>query len=498
MIGNILYASSYGALSSPSGDIWFLVGVARGVERLFPTDPLQIFLPLLGFLGVTPLFFALVLLSNALHLFTLWLLFGVLVEFFSDEWAALWSCALFTLSVMGGFTFCTGDFPHAQESLPVLVGLMWSGRRFMTAPTPRDRLRAAGTIAALLLLGAILGPDVLVITTLAAPSAMLWHFRRFMDPFIRHAMGTMLLALYFTTIALAAPHLVKAIAYGAQVFRGVNLEAAQELHLGDFAGLAWMDLLGLYGPAYLIFAVLGLWAWSNGRLSELALISTGVIFATVAARFFVIAEFGFAALLCWALARPLRLATVTKHTVGAAFLAAMLCYASWKGTPCAFPGDYVNALRSLERDPHQNKLVLCTPAYGALVRAVSEAQPTSEIYAVQPDWIRIAMLPADDAIRELATKKVTHLFLTSGDLSRKPEREILNDAEPAFRGSGGFAAWVNEMPPEKITASLAYQALYGKTPLLGLTKLREIYLDSTDQRAVLGRMAPAIPSTETP
>lgn len=485
LLANLLYASAYGPRSSPEGDIWFFVGVAEGVERLFPTDPLQVLLPIFGFLGASGLFTFLTLLSNALHLFALWLLFRALVAFFHDEWAAWWGCVFFTLSIVSGFASCAGNMTHSQEALPVVVGLLWAGHEFMMARTERKKLQAVGAIVALLLLGAIIGPDVFVIVTLAGPSLMIWYFRRFMDPFIRHVMGTLLLALYFATIAMANPYLMKAVAFGAEFFRGVHLDAARNLGLGGFAAMSWMEILSVYGPVYAVFLLLAVWAWSSGRLTELALIFTGVIFATVARRFFYIAELGFAALICWALARPLRLSAISKHTVGVAIFAVMAAYACWKGVPCAVPGVFAEVLEEVARDPRPDKLVLCTPSYGSLVRAVAGARPTSDLREVQPEWVRLAMMPTEEAVPILAERKVTHLFLTSADFDLGKKTDAHGIVESAFVGSGGFEALLNHLPNDKITASLAYQALLGKTPALGLTMQKAATHPATEQRAVL-------------
>lgn len=493
LLANLLYASAHGPRSSPDGDLWFFVGVAEGVERLFPTDPLQIFLPILGFLGASGLYVLLVLLSNALHLATLWLLFRALVAFFHDEWAAWWGCAFFTLSAVGGLASSTGAMTHSQEALPVLVGLLWAGHEFMMARTEREKLRAAGTIVALLLLGVLIGPDVFVLGALAGPSLMIWYFRRFMDPFIRHVMGTLLLTLYFAMIVMATPYLITAITYGAEWLRGLHLESARGLGLGGFAAMSWLEVLSVYGPLYAVFALLAVWAWSSGRLSELALIATGVIFATVARRFFPIAELGFAALICWALARPLRLSIISKHTVGAVLLAVTATHACWKGVPCAVPGAFAEILEEVARDPRPDKLVLCTPSYGSLVRAVAGARPTSDLREVHPEWVRLAMMPAEEAVPILAERKVTHLFLTSTDFDLGKKADAHGIVESAFVGSGGFEALLNDLPKDKVMTSLAYQALFGKTPISGLVLLQAVTHPATEQRAVLYRIGAPLP-----
>jgi hypothetical protein len=493
LIANVVYLAAYGPFSSPGGDLWFFAGVARGTERLFPTDPLQVLLPILGFLSAPTICVLLVLLSNALHLFTLWLMLGALVEFFNDEWAAIWSCAFFTLTLASGFLFSTSAFVHQQESLPVAVGLLWSGHLFMMAPTGLERLRWAGVTVALVLLGAILGPECLVVCTLAIPCAVVWHFRRFMDPFIRHAMGTVLLVLYFTTIALSGAYLADAIGYGAQVFRGINLEALREVGLGDLVGMGWKEILLLYGPVYVVLAGLAAWTWSNGRLPELALVFTGVIFATVSSRFFFIAEIGFAALVCWVLARPLRYEPISKHTVGAVMLALMAGYAAFKGVPCAYPGVFVEVVEQIGKDPQPDKLVLCTPTYGPMVRAISAAQPTSDFCRVDPRWVRIATMAAPEAVGVLASKKVTHVFLTSSDFNLGTKLDAHGVVEAAFVSTGGFAPLVNDMPHAQVSASLVHRALLGKEPVPGLTPLKEATHLPTEQRAVLYRVEPAAP-----
>lgn len=498
LVANLLYASAYGSLSSPGADIWFFVGLARGDHHVFSTDPLQIFLPILGFLGPSSLYVLLVLLSNAFHLFTLWLLFGALTDFFNDEWAALWSCAFFTLTLTSGFTFCTGSFVHQQEALPVLVGLLWAGNLFMMAPTWQEKLRHAGVIVALLLLGAIIGPEVLVICTLAIPCAMVWYFRRFMDPFIRHAMGTLLLALYFATIFVAGPFMVKVISFGGQFFQGISSQANQDLRLGGLAPMEWMEILDVYGPVYLLFVALAVWTWSNGRFPELALIFTGVIFSTVAARFFFIAELGFAALVCWVLARPLRYQIIPKSVVGAGLLVVMAAFACWKGVPCAYPGSFVRVLEQIEKDPRGNPRVLCTPTYGSIVRAVSGANPTSDFRVLDPQWVRIATMAADEAVPLLAEKGITHLFLTSRDFNLGTRLDFHGTSETAFISSGGFAPLVNEMSREQITASLVYRALLGKDAVPGLTPIGEANHPATEQRAVLFRVEPLAPPVAVP
>lgn len=498
LVANLLYASTYGALSSPGADIWFFVGLARGYHHVFSTDPLQVFLPILGFLGPSALYVLLVLLSNAFHLFTLWLLFGALTEFFNDEWAALWSCAFFTLTATSGFAFCTGSFVHQQEALPVLVGLLWAGHLFMTALTLRERVRYLGVVAALLLLGVIIGPEVLAICTLAAPCAMVWHLRRFMDSFIRHAMGTLLLVLYFAMIFLAGRYLGDLVSYGGQFFQGISPHAHQDLHLGVLAPLEWMEIFDVYGPVYLVFAVLAMWAWWNGRLPELALIITGVIFSTVAARFFFITELGFAALVCWALARPLRYQAISKHTVGAVLLVVMAGFVCWKGVPCAYPGCFVEVLEKIEKDVRGEKLVVCTPTYGFMVRAVTGARPTSDRRVLDPQWVRIATMPSNEAVPMLAAKGATHLFLTSRDFNLGTRLDSHGDSESGFVSSGGFAPLVNEMSREQITASLVYRALLGKEPVPGLTPVGEVNHPSTEQRAVLFRVEPLAPPAAAP
>jgi hypothetical protein len=133
-----------------------------------------------------------------------------------------------------------------------------------------------------------------------------------------------------------------------------------------------------------------------------------------------------------------------------------------------------------------------------MVRAVSGAKPTSDSRGIDPQWVRIATMAADEAVPLLAAKGITHLFLTSRDFNLGTRLDFHGTSESAFISSGGFAPLVNEMSREQITASLVYRALLGKDPVSGLTPIGEVNHPATEQRAVLFRVEPLAPPVAVP
>jgi len=330
VIENIFYFKKYGPLSSSAADIWFFIGVAHGDHYLFWLDPLQWLLPFLSNFQTGTLFGLLLILSNGLHLLALTLLVGFLREVYQDERAALWTAAVYAC-LSTSCIFCTGSFHHQQESLPILIGLIWAACRFSTQfcafsprrlvprslgeggfaspafaegrPLRENLFRSAAALVLLAILALCVGPDVLVLFAAAIPCGVAWHFRNRGSPMKRLLIGTLVLASLTGVMVHLGPFFAKGVAFLALRLRGIDLAAQRQLSVGDLMPFGWSQFAATY--SWLGFGLIALvfWIWIRGRFVEIAFLLTAILFAALAARFYFVVEIGLAILIGYTLTR---------------------------------------------------------------------------------------------------------------------------------------------------------------------------------------------------
>ncbi len=487
LVANVLYFQTYGAWSSSSMDIWSFINVAKGCDHLLWGNPLQWILFLLGFLPAGAIFWLLVILSNVLHFAALFVLYHALRDFHLDDWAALWGCAVFSC-LYSSMLFCTGALYPQQVSLPILIGLLWAGHRFLIGETEEVKRRMAEVMVLLILDGLCIGPEVMVVSLVAGPCIVSWYLRRFFDPFIRHLMGTMLLILYFVTLYLAAPYLKDLTFLVAHAIRGINLAGQQEMDGGGLSGMKWMDLFETYSVLHVVVLLLAFWAWLRMRLPELAVLFAGIVFTLVSARFFFIMDLGIAVMIAWVIGRVFRGDALMRHITG--FLAVFLFLGSavWHGVPCAYPGMLYSTLETIKKEIPSEKLVLCTPTYGFLVRAAAGARPTSDMNHLNQKWVEMASRPAEESIAALKQLGITHIFLTSHDCNRVMKKGSHDYLEAVTAGTGGFGSTLPQLSDQELSETLVHRVLFGRTPVAGTTVLQTQIDSATEQKAVLLRV----------
>ncbi|MBI4025511.1 MAG: hypothetical protein HY360_11060 [Verrucomicrobia bacterium] len=509
LAGNFLYARTYGPLSTAGGDIWFFSGVAKGRFSLFWGDPLQWALPLLRNLPVETIFHTLATLSIALHLLTLWLLVRVFRCIYHDQRAALWASAAYAC-MPSSFLFCSSSFYHQQAGLPIMLGMMLLAHRWLRTATLK--LRAFYGMAGVLLIavGTAIGPDIWVLLASLVPGLARWR-RQAPEASAAHwRTASVCLGGYVFAIIFLGGLLEKGLAPLARSARGIDLAAQRALCAGDLMPFNWHQFLGAY--SWVGFALIALiaFAWRHGRFFEVGLCLIPFAFATHAMRFVFLAELGMAFLLCWMFARlPQRPDAESRFAcgrialppgddksrrdppgsrpalvslTGGCIVAALLVIAIWRGFTCYCPGSLVSLLSRIRDDPVPRKLTLCNPSYGFLVQVVTGAPTAADMHYLEAnsEWMKILTLPADEAVRQLRGRGVTHLLLTSHDYREAWTR--LPDGTSGVQSycSGGLEAHVSRLSIEELQASLLYQAftkVFQSHPVPGI-KLDAIQTDS--------------------
>jgi len=490
VLENILYFKKFGPLSSPAADIWYFMGVARGHQHLFPLDPLQWILPLFGSCETQTLFVLLLVLSNGLHLLTVVLLFGLLREAYREERAALWAAVAY-----GCFhtscLFCTGSFHHQQVVLPVLIGAMWSGCRFLNAKEAR---RNAGIALALLgALGLCIGPDALVLLVAAVPCGAAWHFRNRGAPAKRLLVGTLLLGCFAGGVILLGPWFQKLAVALASNLRGINLAAQRELNVGDLIPFTGRQFWAAYFWFGLVLIVMVCRAWLLGRWIEIAFLLTALLFAARAGRFYFVVEIGLVILAGWMLARDPWLARSARvvHVAGGLLVLALLATEIQRGFLCLCPGMIPSVLFHVRKDARPEKKILCTPTHGFIVREASGAKPTSDMHHLNGTWMELAVKPAGEAVAELKKRGVTHIFFTSHDFEEAIERMPDGRWVVGTYCSGGLERHLPRLSQDMAQRSLVAQVFtpsFQTFPIKGLKLLSAVQDRATRLKIVLYRL----------
>lgn len=470
-VSNILYFKTYGPLSSAGADIWFFIGVAKGYYHLFWADPLQWMLPIFGNLTTHALFYLLLLLSNALHLVTVLLLFGLLREVYGNTRIAFWTSAIYSC-LSSSFLFCTGTFLHQQVSLPFIMAAIWTGHRYVTSVPGKQRVCIVVIFILLIIVGSFVGPDIWVLVATAIPCSIGWRLRNWSTPVKRQIAAFGLMIGCGTVVIFSGPFLKQEAASMAWMMRGIDLVAQQDLHVGDLMPLTWARWMNTY--SWLGFAMLALVAvaFLRGRFFEITLFFVPILFAAQAVRFFFITEIGVAFLICWFLVATTRWRSWLPDALGVIFLVALFSLEEWRGFTCLCPATLVSSLSKVRDDPSQKNLVLCNPSYGFLVRSFTGAQPTSDMQHLESNMeqMRLLVLPAAKAVAQLKQRGVTHVLLTSHDFKQVVERAADGRMVQGMYASGGLEYWVPASEKE-LKESLLYQSfteLFWFAPISGV------------------------------
>jgi len=470
-VSNILYFKTYGPLSSAGADIWFFIGVAKGYYHLFWADPLQWMLPIFGNLTTHALFYLLLLLSNALHLVTVLLLFGLLREVYGNTRIAFWTSAIYSC-LSSSFLFCTGTFLHQQVSLPFIMAAIWTGHRYVTSVPGKQRVCIVVIFILLIIVGSFVGPDIWVLVATAIPCSIGWRLRNWSTPVKRQIAAFGLMIGCGTVVIFSGPFLKQEAASMAWMMRGIDLVAQQDLHVGDLMPLTWARWMNTY--SWLGFAMLALVAvaFLRGRFFEITLFFVPILFAAQAVRFFFITEIGVAFLICWFLVATTRWRSWLPDALGVIFLVALFSLEEWRGFTCLCPATLVSSLSKVRDDPSQKNLVLCNPSYGFLVRSFTGAQPTSDMQHLESNMeqMRLLVLPAAKAVAQLKQRGVTHVLLTSHDFKQVVERAADGRMVQGMYASGGLEYWVPASEKE-LKGSLLYQSfteLFWFAPISGV------------------------------
>ena len=494
-VSNILYFKTYGLRASFGADIWYFAGVARGYHHLFFADPLQWLLPCLGNLPPERLYDVLLLFSNALHLLSVFLLFGCVRDLYNDEWAAFWSSAIYS-SFVTSFHFCTASFHHQQFGLPILIGLLWLGYRLLNGKKIFSYFWALFIFLAMIGLG--IGPDVLVILILSIPCGILRYLQKIKSPSKRWIAQTLVLGLVIYGFISLSPLIKELLTSLAAHFRGIDLAAQYQLQAADLMPFGWsMDSTGFtplrifwiglianYHLAALVFFGMIIWAWMKSRFFEVMFAAVAIGFSTQAGRFFYVVEIGFAILLGWVLAHGLRSSIFWKNIIGSICLFLFLGLAAWRGIACFYPGNMVIILSHLQKNPKPHSFVLCTPTYGFLIQGLTEVKPTSDLHHVDPTWVRLALRPTEEALEALKKHGVTHLFFTSYDFRLGWTSTPDGNKVFGIASSGGFEYFLPSIM-EDIQKTLVYQALTENSFLPGAKLLAASTDKATQIRSVL-------------
>ncbi|MDD2706701.1 MAG: hypothetical protein PHV34_01725 [Verrucomicrobiae bacterium] len=468
--GNWLFFRLFGPYSSAGADIWYFAGVAGGDERLFPLDPLSWLLWLGRGWPVETLFWGVLALGIVLHLAAVWLFFGLVREIYRDEWAALWAAAAFGC-VSTGFLLCTGNFVHQLEAMPVMLLVMRTGVRWLREKTADGRRRFAWMLTGLILLGLCMGPDTAFLLAAAVPAVVLWRFRDAAPAWRRWmiAGGVVVVAVgvWFSAREVAGA----LVGNLAMKMRGIDLAAQQRLQVGDLAPLSWGHLVSTYPWMIYLMGVAVFAACWRGRVVEICFLVMGALLAFTAVRFVFLLEWAWLVVFGWFLARVAP-SFRARQWMGGAVVAGLLLAAAGRGFECHCPSIILRALAAARQAPQQ-ALVWCNPSYGFVVKSWTGAEPTANIQRLEhnPEWMALAALPSEKAIRELKKKRVTHLLLTSHDYEERWVRGGDGRMQVEVRCSGGLQDPLSTLGPEAVKDTLVCQALAATLPLPGMTLL---------------------------
>jgi hypothetical protein len=524
IISTWLYFRKNGMRSSYGGDIWFFMGVSQGQERLFWGDPLQYLLPLFGRLSPENLFDVLLVASNVFHLVSIALLFLFCLEMTKNVSASFWAAAVYSVT-MTAFNFCTASFHHQQSALPLLIGCLWISWKISSEGF--TWLRGIGLLLLSFLCLAI-GPDVFVILIVLLPvgfmklekyaadliplllislwviclvwvrdqmnsstfrisvllsgvplAAALW-FRGFWRN-KRWLFSILLLAVWIGLVFLLGPWGEQWFEAVAAKSRGIDLSAQKLLRAEDLLPFGIRELWTAYPWLTILFVAIFFYAWKHGRYFEGFVVITAFLLAGFAARFYFIAEIGFALVVAWFLSSQSRPQML--HGAGAALTCLLLIMAVLRGVACLYPGMVWTTLEPL-RTQKEKQVVLCTPTYGFLVRSLTGHQPTSDWHRLNSVWMRTASQKAQPAVKELKRLGVTYAFFTSVDL-RIVEMDVDGTKVPMLYDSGGF-----ELPSvlEDVQETFAYRVLYDPQDFEGVTRVRRESTSDGEGKAVLARL----------
>ncbi len=484
LASNLYYFQAHGFPASPGADIWFFAGVAQGAHHIFWGDPLQWVLPLFGSCQPTTLYLLLLVFSNVLSLLSLWILFATLKLLYADEGAALWGCAIY-VCLSSSVIFCTGSFHHQQESLLVIMLVLWAAVRFSHARKEDGRGRWGIAVILLSALGLCVGPDMLVVLAAAVPCIMVLRLRRIPHP---QWMEWLIMLGYLALLVAARPCLYEWGTHLAQNFRGIDLRGQMELRVLDLLPLS-LDVMNhtypLIGCAVVVLAVVALYC---GRIFAVSLLACGVIFATLAGRFFFIVEVGATFLVAWTFSNILGRNLRRQSVAGVLGVGLLLGLDVAHGLDCAYPSTICRVLSEMQKDPRPNKKVFCTPTYGFLIQSFARAMPTSDMHHLDARWVEKSSGPSWDAIAYFKVRGVTHIFLTSYDFQLAVRRDAIGNTESGTICSGGFEKHVPKLSDSDLEKSLVYRVLNGDRPVPG-TSVVSIQTDpSTRMKVVLLRL----------
>lgn len=462
---NLHYLQRYGYPSSPGGDIWFFAGVAQGTHPLFAADPLQWLLRPFGACEPLTLYLLLLVLSNLLSLLSLGLLVLALRRFFRDDRAALWGGALYAC-LSKSVIFCTGSFHHQQESLAFIMAALWAASH-IAGETEAGRLHRWRILFAIFaLLGLCVGPDMVVALAALLPCAVIALARRAAPSLSIPWRAGLLLLGYLAILLALRPVMYQSAVHLARSTRGIDLPSQLAMGIADLLPLSLTAMShtreGMLGLTVLaIGMLLSAWSLSRGRLLPCSLFLCGVVFATLAVRFFFVAEIGLAFLFAWwrsvAVPRrslwPLAAAVVVAATTSGLHL--------WNRLPCAYPAALGTVLDDLRRDPQPAKKVFCTPTYGFIVEACGRAAATSDMHHLEPGWVEAASRSAWDAVAYFKVRGVTHMLLTSDDFRLAVRPDATGRLLAGTICSGGFERFIPQLSDDDLAKTLVYRARTG-------------------------------------
>jgi MFS family permease len=462
---NFLFFARYGPYASAGADIWFFVGVAKGYYHLFWADALGWLLFPLRACSPETVFTLLLALSNGLHFLTLFLMFRTVREVYRNERAACWTAVIFSCS-SSALLYSTGTFVHQQASLPLMVALVWTVYCYLTRPA-QERRRWIVWSSALAIIGLGIGPDLIVwlLTGLLALAAWHWRRRGISPGRLLAATGVVaVIAIALVGLRPVLEHLAIAL---ASLTRGIDLSAQRAIHAGDLMPLSWSRFTGTYPLLGYGLIALALYAWCRGRVVEGVLVLVPSLFSLSIVRFFFLAELGLAFLIGWFFARGFPSRAWLQHVAGLVLVVLLLMTAVARGFTCLCPSALVRTLVQLRNDPAPKKIVVCTPSYGFVVKALTGEQPTADMHRLNSNafWMESLSRPADEASYPMRERGATHVLLTSNDFCETVERGP--DGRPSMGTycSGGLEKTLLPLPPDDLRFTFVYRALAANFPI---------------------------------